>query len=408
VLFLIKVAAGFAVWAIYTYYYTYRPTADVFRYFDASEVLFNIIKTNPEHFFKILFGIKNEGPEFFTYYDQMNVWLREVDSSSYNDNRLIIRINTVIRFFSFGYFHIHTVFFSAFSFIGLTALYKVFSHVVDFKKGLIAVLFLIPSVLFWGSGVLKEGIIILALGLLFYNCHELNSNNQKRVLRGFICLLCLATIAVLKFYILLCLIPAAVFVVITHITGNKQLLIKFLGVMIVTLILGFNIHKLSPLPNMLEMLAHKQQDFISLAQGNERDPYGKPIPPAGSIVDVQVLEPNIYSFLKSIPQALNNAMFKPYLWQSKSVIIAFSAIENILVWLFILVCIVFAKPLNKMHLNYILFCFAFAFAQLIIIGITTPVMGAIVRYKVIALPFLLIGFLMILDTDKLKHLFKNS
>ena len=114
VIFIIKLFFGFLVWVVYTYYYTYRPTADVFKYFDASEVMFNVLKKKPIHFIKILLGIDCNGTEFYDYYDKMNYWNNSVNSIIYNDNRLIIRVNTIIRFFSLGYFHVHTVFFSFF------------------------------------------------------------------------------------------------------------------------------------------------------------------------------------------------------------------------------------------------------------------------------------------------------
>jgi len=47
------------------------------------------------------------------------------------------------------------------------------------------------------------------------------------------------------------------------------------------------------------------------------------------------------------------------------------------------------------------FCAGFVLILFILTGIATPVMGAIVRYKVPALPFLLIVFLLIIDKDKL-------
>jgi uncharacterized protein with HEPN domain len=44
---------------------------------------------------------------------------------------------------------------------------------------------------------------------------------------------------------------------------------------------------------------------------------------------------------------------------------------------------------------------SFVIIQLLIIGETTPIIGAIARYKVPALPFLMISFLFMLDKNKL-------
>ena len=64
-------------------------------------------------------------------------------------------------------------------------------------------------------------------------------------------------------------------------------------------------------------------------------------------------------------------------------------------------CIFFIKPFSSIRWEYVLFCISFTFIQFLIIGETTPILGAIARYKVPALPFLLISFLFLLDKEKL-------
>ena len=47
------------------------------------------------------------------------------------------------------------------------------------------------------------------------------------------------------------------------------------------------------------------------------------------------------------------------------------------------------------------FALAFSLFLLTIIGLTTPILGAIVRYKIPALPFLILVALLFLDVQKL-------
>ncbi|MGZ4034336.1 MAG: hypothetical protein ACXVP4_05690, partial [Bacteroidia bacterium] len=63
-IFILKIVFGLILWAIYTFYYTNRSTADIYKYFDDSKIVFDTLKTNPTHFFKMLFGIGNNTPEF--------------------------------------------------------------------------------------------------------------------------------------------------------------------------------------------------------------------------------------------------------------------------------------------------------------------------------------------------------
>lgn len=150
--------------------YAFRQTAfsgDTFVFFDSGERLHFISKTDPFLFLRILTGAYSETdlvikeklmqiPQWFT-----------VDDFA-NDNRFVFRLNALIRFISFGSFEAHAVVFSFFSLMGLTALFKVFeSFLKDGFKLLFASVFLMPSVLFWLSGIFKESLIIF-LWRLFY------------------------------------------------------------------------------------------------------------------------------------------------------------------------------------------------------------------------------------------------
>ncbi|HEX7413491.1 MAG TPA: hypothetical protein VF411_05545, partial [Bacteroidia bacterium] len=97
---------------------------------------------------------------------------------------------------------------------------------------------------------------------------------------------------------------------------------------------------------------------------------------------------------------------KPSLFSSKSFLERFSALENIFVLVFLIICIWF----KKQHYNRNLFalCFFMCLVILLLIGYTTPVAGAIVRYKVSIMPFLLMCGILVLDEDKLKFFFKKA
>jgi hypothetical protein len=79
-----------------------------------------------------------------------------------------------------------------------------------------------------------------------------------------------------------------------------------------------------------------------------------------------------------------------------------SFVENILVLAFIAFCILIRKKITKIQKNLFYFCLIFVFSLYIIIGLTTPVFGAIVRYKIPGLLLITIALLLILDIEKLK------
>ena len=396
-LFLLKLVFGFALWAIYTFYYTDRATADIYKYFDDSKVVFNTLKTNPIDYFKILFGIGNNTPAFDHYYVEMNYWARKVDSSIYNDSHTIIRFNALVRLFSFGYYNVHTVFICFLSLIGLTAIYKTFvSHLQDKKRELLFAVFLLPSVLFWGSGVLKEGLIFFALGLLIYYSDKLFS--LKAIV---ICLATALLLAFSKFYVWLAIFPSIVLLICVNKTSSQKVFLKFALILFLIGTIGLSIDSFTNIQNPLVTLSQKQYEFNQLAYGKLTDSNHHPIPIANSLIHINKLEPTFYSFLKNSPKALLNTILRPYIWELKSPIMLLAGLETLLIFVILFVIIFFIKPLKEIKWEYVLFCFSFVLIQFLIIGETTPVLGAVARYKTIALPFLLIGLLFMLDKEKL-------
>lgn len=98
--FLLKILAGIILTLIYTHYYPTRNTADIFKYFDDSKVMYDAAFTNFTDFIKMLSGIGNDHTYFNEhYYNKMNWWYRQSAGNLYNDSHIIIRFNTLVRFF---------------------------------------------------------------------------------------------------------------------------------------------------------------------------------------------------------------------------------------------------------------------------------------------------------------------
>lgn len=396
-IFILKIIAGLALWAIYTFYYTDRSTADIYKYFDDSNVIFGALHSHPLDYFKMLSGIGNNTPAFDHYYSEMHYWARKIDSGIYNDSHTIIRFNALLRLFSFGYYNVHTVVICFLSLTGLTAIYKTFvPYLQDKKKELLFAVFLLPSVLFWGSGVLKEGLIFFALGLLIYYANRVFS--LKAII---ICLAATFLLAFSKFYVWLAIFPGIVFLIWLNKTSTEKLFIKFFAVILLIASIGLNIDSFTNIQNPLVTLSQKQYEFGELASGNLRDANNKPIPAAGSIIQIRKLEPTLGSFLSNAPAALKNTFLRPYITELKSPMMLLAGVETLLILFIILLYVIFMKAFREIRWEYVLFCLSFTIIQFLIIGETTPILGAVARYKTIALPFLLIAFLFIADKKKL-------
>ncbi|MDP4266892.1 MAG: hypothetical protein Q8880_05615 [Bacteroidota bacterium] len=379
-----KIIAGVFLSLIYTYYYKERYYADTFKYFDDSKVMYDAFYTNPMDFLKMFTGFHNDTPHFKIYYNQMNHWLREYESDLYNDSHTIIRLNALLRFISGGYYYVHVIFMCFMSLIGLTAIYRAFQNHFNSKRTLLFVsIFLIPSVVFWTSGVLKEGLLIFGLGLLIYN--YFNCLNKVRIVNLLMIIFSFIILLFTKAYIVASLVPCLIAYTIVNKTGNKYIKTKYMLVLLFFSIAGISLKYIMPKYDIVFLLYLKQSDFFGLASSVN----------SGSLISLRHMDNNLISLLLTIPQGLFNVIFHPFIWESKSFLIFFASIENLIIICIVCWCI-YKLKIEEENKNMILFFCSFIFFNLVLIGITTPVTGAIVRYKVPILPFImLLSFLLL-------------
>ncbi|MHB8260959.1 MAG: hypothetical protein ACYDCN_06930 [Bacteroidia bacterium] len=463
--FLLKVLAGFFLTWIYTCYYHDRQTSDIFKYFDDAKIMFSSV-TSHRYFdyIKMLTGIGNDSTYFDeTYYNKMNHWYRHYDYGTYNDNHTIIRFNALSLLFSFGSFNVHTVFICFVCLLGLTALFKVFSgYFTNKKKLLFAAIYLAPSVLLWSSGVLKEGILLFALGFLFYAFFNVFINKVNILLNVIFLVASTFLILINKNYLLMAVIPALLCFICAHKFKIARPLLFYIGLYASVFFAGLLFSNCFLETNLIEAFSLKQRDFINISKGgvfiqNDHhfvriDPDKKifldtlsknnfrikpgssfmywtnedlndtlyiqkstdtasyhlvwDLPIAGSTISISKLDPNLFSLLKTAPFAFYNSLCKPSLFSSKSFLERFSALENAFVLVFLIICILFKK--QNYNRNLFALCFFICLIILLLIGYTTPVAGAIVRYKVPIMPFLLMCGILILDEDKLKLFLKKT
>ena len=395
-LFSIKLIIGFGLTWVYTAYYTNRLEADIFKYFDDSEVMYNALYSNPVDFFKMLFGYGNDNEYFFNnYYLKMNNWDRFYESSTYNDSRTIIRFNAITRLFSMGNFHVHTLFFISLSMIGFTGIFRSFKDFFSNKQGaLIIVVFLIPSVIFWSSGALKESLLIFGMGILIYSLKQLTEQKTNLKLLT-VLILSFILLFFIKFYVLLALLPCLIGYFISVKFQIKHPFIIYSSVVVVFSVLAFNSKEIPPHFDFVETLITKQKNFIRLAE----------VTKPGSRFELTKLEPTFVGVLSAVPEAILNCFTRPLITKGNQLIFLPSIIENtLLVALIILSFFSGLKRKVKLTIetkNIFWFSVFFVLILFTIIGLTTPVSGALVRYKIPALPFLGIAILAFLNIDYL-------
>lgn len=382
--FLSQVFAGYILYIIYSQYYTERYTADIFKYYDDSLVLYNTFFSNPLDFFKIIIGIDCDSEDYLiNYFSEMNHWDTSYKNSLMDESRLLIRLNAILNIIGFKSYSFNLI---SFVFIGFLGKFLITKNLVKFYKSINPIilfwgLILFPSLMLWSSGILKEPLIIFSIGLILQSFGVYNSKKMSSLILVFFGLL---IIFKLKFYVFICFLPALISFLICQnwkIKPLKVITITSISLNILLVILSTLKNSYNP----LEILSNKQNDFIKLAE----------IFNAGSSFKMVPMDPNFNSFLSSIPLGVINGFFRPFPSDINKIIHALPLIENI--FLYVLFIYLLYKlfslkiKLETVYLNTLLNSVFFISLLFVITGISTPVIGALVRYKLPGIIFMIIS-----------------
>lgn len=394
--FLSKFIGGIAVYIVYANFYGSRMSGDIFKYFDDGNVIFSSLKQNPIDYIRMITGIGSDDVYLQKYYDTCRYWNKHFNYGLINDNRIVIRFNALVRLFSMGNMHIHTLAMSFISFIGLWGIFNVF--VVFFKKHkwvLLVVIFFFPSVFFWTSGVLKEGILMFAFGMFIYHFNELLTKTFKT--KNLVWII-IATFLLLlsKFYVLVAILPGLLFFMVIQKTGKRYFYIKLLssiGIFIVFSLFSKPIFGVG----FTEVIERKQHDFIA---------YTNSLNEVGSKVEIPDIDPTLTSLLKNSPEAFLRTLFRPTLLEVNNLMGLMAALENTIIVLMMVLSIIFFHSKNLKNSSFWL-CVIFVIVLFTLTGLTTPVLGALVRYKSPALPFLGIAFMFLINLERIEAIRKK-
>ena len=433
-LFVLKVTAGAGVWIVYTYYYS---SSDFHLYFNSSKIAFDNL--------------------FESSSTLIPGWNSNFDDGVFNNSRIVIAINFMIHFLSFNNIFVHILFFCFLAFIGLLALYKaLWSHFPGRRIALITGIFLIPSVLFWTAGIYKETITMFCLGLIIYST-DLGLLRTYSIQRVVFVILLFILLFFTKMYVAGALLPVLIANFIVGRTSSKNVLLKYAGVLAGILLIAHLFSKTGDRTNIYKLLSDKQGKAISEAQGgiflvndrnfirlnmsdrnallsqkdstylisegtgylsweldNMRDTtyvsgssdttsfrimYEQQ--PAQALAEINQFDPSMVSVYKNIPAAILNVLIQPTLFSIKNFLQLFSWLENIWLLLIIVLSILFFDKSLLAKKEILLFCLFLGFIQFAVIGLVTPNIGAIVRYKATALPFIVTACLLCIDYEKL-------
>ncbi len=398
ILFFLKLLGGFSVYAVYTYLYD-PSMADIHKFFRGGKVLYKAADDNFADYLRLITGIQGKQPQLQKYYDQTDYWTREFSYGLFNDNRTIMRFNAIVCLFSAGNIYIHIFVMAFLSFLGCFVLYKSFDELFTELNPYFKIIaaFMIPSCLFWTSGLLKEGLLMFAIGFSMWFATKLYMKFSVLNLVGL--LLSAALMFLSKVYVLPAFFPALVFLFLSRKFNIKQQLILIFLIIVFSAFFVIFSGKIIKY-DILQTLSGKQNDFIN---------YISLLEDKGSTFELPRLSPNLDSFIRLVPIGFINSMFRPFPSEVDSLFLFFSFSEIVLFIILIFVSILFFKKTddpNKVRVT--LFCLTFVLFLNVLVGVYTPNTGSIVRYRTPGLPFQYIMLFVIIDWKKFSTFVRNK
>ena len=301
-----------------------------------------------------------------------------------------IKISSVVNVFALNSYISTSYLFALFSFLGNWLLYKVFiSYYPKIKTHLAWATLYVPSVAFWGSGILKDTLTFGALGFLIYAVYKIFIHKNKVIRNVFILIISIYLIMILKAYIFLAFLPSGVLWIFNEQKEKikskalRAILTPVFIVMIaftligLAFIVGESAGRFSI--SNLEQTTKDFQGWHAVASKN------------GSGYTINSNGTSFSGLVSAFPESVIVTYFRPFLWESGSIVVLMGALESLFFLLFFLKVFIYkgkifiyfkaiiSKPILQMSFIFILL---FGF----VVGFTSFNFGALARYKIPSMP----------------------
>jgi hypothetical protein len=382
-IFIIKLFVGFIYGYIHLNYY---DGGDTISLFNESYLLGQSFISQPSYYVELWMGKNPVKPSevVFTYPSWSII---KKDFGTY----FLVHIHALPSLLSFGYYGVHNVFISLIGLIGSLNIYKSLKDKILAPEPLILfVCFLMPSSLFWTSGLHKDvwvylGISFILLGLS--NPKSENNYSVKNILAGLI------IITLFRYYLLALIFPVLIAFTLSKLkpaeNSFQRYVLTFTTFFILIVIIDIIDNGL-----MLRHLSDRQHEFLK-ELGTSK------------ISDAIPWYPSLKGFLFFLPQAMANVLFRPYLWECHDLFQALASIETIFFWFLIILAIVFRRT-NSLSDPIILFMLFYAILNFFVIGLLVSNVGTIVRYRAISLTLVTLVFISVIDYSRIKLMLQHK
>ncbi len=402
---LLKVFSSIIFLLIFTEYYGYGDTVD---YIYGSIAMSKLMFKDFGHYLETFFGMVKYGQSW--YYFDSNTGFPQYFMWKDDNTRFVICVSSIVNTLGFRLFMPTTVLMSAFSYFGCWKLYLFFTNYYPklSRQMAIAVLFM-PSVVFWGSGVMKDTYTFAAAGWFIYNMMQVFQKREKVFVNLGLGIINALIIISIKPYIFVALFPGTViWMFFNRLTNIKNPVLRTISMPLIIVVMFATVGGVfSSMQGGLGGYGSVDQ-VVKKAQVIQEDlmrseQYGT------NYYNVGKIDGTMGGMMRVAPKALLAGMFRPYLWEAKNVVMILSGLENFFLLIITLYLMIRLKIIRYFQFLFsepvLLFSILFSIFFLFGVGMASANFGALVRYRIPALPFFVASVFIMLDkyqTYKLK------
>ena len=370
----LKLISGILVGVFYQQYF---EGGDTFVFQSQSSLLTTYFQESPAAYLRLWFTDTFESETVRT----------AMVYHTYSNSYFLVLLLSFLNIFTQNQYFLNALYLSLFSFFGAWQLAKTLAFIYPGNKyaAIIAFLFF-PSVVFWSAGVTKEALYIGALGWLISTVLNLVYHYHTSRIKVFLGAVIAAYLLwKIKFYFAAVVFPLLFsFAVLTWFKSKypyakaiKNQLQIFGGCLIFLLLIVSQMHHVFEMNFFFYQLTENYNQLLALSLNKPHISYPD-------------LEPTVASVLLHAPLAFLQAILRPLIWEGDTWIYRLAGLENLIILLMVVGCAVYLwhHPPQRVDL-FLMILLVYIFIVGALIGLTTPNIGSLSRYRTAFLPFLI-------------------
>ena len=380
----------FGVSAFILIYLFYYDGGDTTNYFIGAKAVGNMLLEDFEKGIAILLNTTSDYNNWasFNYdtgYPPSYMWR---DPSTFS----VSRYSTLFYLIGAKSFIITSFIVCCFSYIGVWKFYRLLNILYPgYEKGLAYIVIFLPSIAFWGSGIMKDSYTVSSACWLTYNFYRVFIARKKVITNAIFLLINLFIIINIKPYVILSLLPGIIlWINSAYLKKIKNLFLKILIFPVLSVVIFFvGIYVFQNLSSLMgvygEVDTAIEQAQVIRTDLLRSDQYGS------NNYDIGKFDGSLISLVSVAPNAIFTALFRPFLWEIGSPTMVISAIENFVLIVFTLFTLLRVSPFKVLKTllkePFLSYCFIFSILFAFGVGIAGTNFGAMVRYKTPLMPF---------------------